>query len=94
MFGLIGVIVMVLGVWQYRSSAVPDDAVFLHGTVVAHERKRFGGAGNRTVTGAVVEYEHPESGTRERMKPRSFSKHPPALGDRVELALKPTTGKV
>lgn len=91
---LIGVVLMVLAVWLYRSAAVPADAVVVPATVVGHERRRIGTNGPRTLVGAVVEYDHPGSGKHERMEPRSFSTRPPAIGERVQLADVPASDRI
>ena len=49
---------------------------------------------NRTVVGAVVEYDHPRSGHRERMEPRVFNRSAPVIGDRVNLAYRPASDRV
>lgn len=88
---VIGIAVLALGVWLYRSAAVPTDAVTFTGTVVDLERTRLD---LRTVVGAVVEYDHPVSGRRERLDPHNFSKDGPAIGDRVRLAYLPSKDRV
>ena len=83
---LIGAALIAFGVYRFRDERIPDDAVRVRGTVVDVRSRRSATRRKRMLHGAVVAFDHPETGRREEHEPTSFKERRPERGETVEIA--------
>jgi hypothetical protein len=93
---VVGIALIALGLYDYRRNRVPADAIRVPGTVVDLSVRRARSSGRSKVRqyAPIVAYRHPETGRREELPPEPYGSRRHEVGDDVEVAFSPSTGRV
>ncbi len=92
---IIGLGIIVFGVWRWRSNRAPTGAIEFTGTIVEEVSRRSSQTGRRTLTYAPrVSFQHPRSGAGEVYEPSRFGRERFAVGEQTALYYDPRTDSV
>ncbi len=91
---LIGLGLVGFGVYLHRTKRVPADALVVCGSVIDVVPRRSSIRRKQTLYGPVIAFDHPVTGKHEELHPTSFRPRKPELGESIEVAYSPATGRV